>query len=337
MVDKRLQRIIAEDEKLFRAMQPGGNGKGAAAIRGEKKPDSKKPRKKKKRSKKVSSGVSQFDVFSFGVVDAIQRAMAPVVSPAREAPEEVEAGSHAQQSSQAGASAEAFISSGYRGKESQADSVADLESRKTRGDSGTDNSLENPFKELPDESKLDEQYIGPPQDIVDALAPGSQVYMRDDGPSMEDIIKNGSYGSENNLGPNGERYDYRTDNLPDNPFKELPEEEVEEEDGPKVNPLIQKRRERAQKERQAAAKNFEQQQQAPILGIPNPVPMQHADQDHRVDMAANPDEVALAIDETANAASGLLRNLVDLMDKFSEEVQALSARVRNIELVLDRL
>ena len=337
MVDKRLQRIIAEDEKLFRAMQPGGNGKGAAAVRGEKKPDSKKPRKKKKRSKKVSSGVSQFDVFSFGVVDAIQRAMAPVSSPARETIEEVETSSDVEQGPPVAATVTQALPQNRGSQESQKDPRPNPESREVKRDAEPDYSLENPFKELPDESKLDEQYIGPPQDIVDALAPGSQVYMCDDGPSMEDIIKNGSYGSENNLGPNGERYDYRTDNLPDNPFKELPEEEVEEEDGPKVNPLIQKRRERAERERQAAAKNFREQQQSPILGIPNPVPMQHADQDHRVDMAANPDEVALAIDETANAASGLLRNLVDLMDKFSEEVQALSARVRNIELVLDRL
>lgn len=337
MADKRLQRIIAEDEKLFRAMQPGGNGKGAAAIRGEKKPDSKKPRKKKKRSKKVSSGVSQFDVFSFGVVDAIQRAMAPVSSPAREAIEEVETSSDVEQGPPVAATVPQALPQNRGSQESQKDPRPNPESREVKRDAESDNSLENPFKELPDESKLDEQYIGPPQDIVDALAPGSQVYMRDDGPSMEDIIKNGSYGSENNLGPNGERYDYRTDNLPDNPFKELPEEEVEEEDGPKVNPLIQKRRERAERERQAAAKNFQQQQQAPILGIPNPVPMQHADQDHRVDMAVNPEEGAMVIDESTNAASTLMRGLVDLADKFAEEMQGLSVRIRTIEMLLDRL
>lgn len=326
---------MAENDRLLRAFQPGQVPRGAAAIRGSDKPAQKKQVKGSR--KKVESGVSQFDVFSFGVVDAIQRAMAPVASPAREAPEEVETGSDAQQGSQAGASAETFISSGYRGKESQADSVADLESRKTRGDSGTDNSLENPFKELFDESKLDEHYSGSQYNFPDILSQGSQVYIRDDGPSLEDVIKEKSYGSENNLGPDGARYDYRTDNLPDNPFKELPEEEVEEEDEPKVNPLIQKRRERAERERQAAAKNFKEQQQSPILGIPNPVPMQHADQDQGIDMAVNPEEGALVIDESVNAASALMRGVVDLMDKFAEEMQALSVRVRNIELVLDRL
>lgn len=334
MADKRLQRIMAEDERLFRAMQPGQVAKGAAAIRGSEKPSPKKTAKKKSQ-KRVEKGVSRFDVFSFGVVDAIQRAMAPVVSPAREAPEEVEASSDAQQGSQAGASAETFISSGYRGKESQADSVADLESRKARGDSGADNSLENPFKELPDESKFDEYYSKSSFDIAAAVGLESQVYMRDDGPDIEDIIKEKSYGSENNLGPDGARYDYRTDNLPENPFKELPEEEPEE-DEPEINPLVQKRRERAESERKAAAKNFKEQQQAPILGIPNPVPMQHADQNQGVNAAANPDETALAIDESVNAASELARAMVDLMDKFSTEMTALSVRVRNLELAMDR-
>lgn len=312
MVDKRLQRIIAEDEKLFRAMQPGGNGKGAAAIRGEKKPDSKKPRKKKKRSKKVSSGVSQFDVFSFGVVDAIQRAMAPVSSPARETIEEVETSSDVEQGPPVAATVPQALPQNRGSQESQKDPRPNPESREVKRDAEPDYSLSEPPAPEEDEFEF-------AQEEPEVNAGFS--------PAMDPIDVQG--GSD--LG------------LDDFSFESPVVKEVQALAAPEVKgekkkaPLVQKRRERAQKERQAAAKNFEQQQQAPILGIPNPVPMQHADQDHRVDMAVNPEEVALAIDETANAASGLLRNLVDLMDKFSEEVQALSARVRNIELVLDRL
>ncbi len=339
MADKRLQRIMAEDERLFKAMQPGQKGKGASSIRGSEKPASKATKKKPKR--KVSNGVSQFDVLAFGVVDAIQRAMAPVSSPAREAIEEVETSSDAKQGSQVGASTETFISSGYRGKEDKADAATDAESLKDRRDPGLDNSLENPFKELPDDSVLDEHIPASFNDAAtnrfpELLGDDRKVYFRDYDHDVGEAAADMSLGQENNLGPNGIRYDYRTDNLPENPFKELPEEESEDDESD-VNPLIQKRRDRAQRERQAAAKNFQEQHQAPILGIPNPVPMLHADQDHRVDMAVNEDEVALAIDETANTASALMRNLVDLMDKFSEEMQALSVRVRNIELVLDRL
>lgn len=310
MADKRLQRIIAEDEKLFRAMQPGGNGKGAAAIRGEKKPDSKKPRKKKK-SKKVSSGVSQFDVFSFGVVDAIQRAMAPVSSPVRETPEEVEASSGAEQGPQVTAAVPQALPPNRGSQESQKDSRPNPEPREDKRDAEPDYGLSE--SDLPEDIEFEFA-----QEEPDVNAGFSQT--------MDPIDVQG--GSD--LG------------LDDFSFESPVVKEVQALADPEIKsdvkiPLVQKRRERAQKERQAAAKNFQQQQQAPILGIPNPVPMQHADQDHRVDMAVNEDEASLAIDETANTASALMRNLVDLADRFSEEMQALSVRVRNIELVLDRL
>ena len=323
MADKRLQRIIAEDEKLFRAMQPGGNGKGAAAIRGEKKPDSKKPRKKKKRTKKVSSGVSQFDVFSFGVVDAIQRAMAPVSSPAREAIEEVETSSDVEQGPPVAATVPQALPQNRGSQESPKDPRPNPEPREPKRDAEPDYSLsESP---TPEEGEF--EFAQEEPEVNAGFSP-----------TIDPINVQG--GADLGL----DDFSFESPVVKEVQALAAPEvKEVQALTAPEVkgekkqSPLVQKRRERAQKERQAAAKNFQQQQQAPILGIPNPVPMQHADQDHRVDMAANPDEVALAIDETANAASGLLRNLVDLMDKFSEEVQALSARVRNIELVLDRL
>ena len=312
MADKRLQRIMAEDQKLFRAMQPGGNGKGAAAIRGEKKPDSKKPRKKKKRTKKVSSGVSQFDVLAFGVVDAIQRAMAPVSSPARETIEEVETSSDVEQGPPVAATVPQALPQNRGSQESQKDPSPNSESREVKRDAEPDYSLsESP---IPEDDEF--EFIPEEPDVNAGFSP-----------TIDPINVQG--GADLGL----DDFSFESPEVKEVQALAAPEIKGEK----KQAPLVQKRRERAQKERQAAAKNFQQQQQAPILGIPNPVPMQHADQDHRVDMAANPDEVALAIDETANAASGLLRNLVDLMDKFSEEVQALSARVRNIELVLDRL
>ena len=312
MADKRLQRIIAEDEKLFRAMQPGGNGKGAAAIRGEKKPDSKKPRKKKKRSKKVSSGVSQFDVFSFGVVDAIQRAMAPVSSPAREAIEEVETSSDVEQGPPVAATVPQALPQNRGSQESPKDPRPNPEPREPKRDAEPDYSLSEPTAPEEDEFEF-------AQEEPEVNAGFS--------PTIDPINVQG--GSDLGL----EDFSFESPVVKEVQALATPEVKGEK----KQSPLVQKRRERAQAERQAAAKNFQQQQQAPILGIPNPVPMQHADQDHRVDMAVNPEEGAMVIDESTNAASTLMRGLVDLADKFAEEMQGLSVRIRTIEMLLDRL
>ena len=312
MADKRLQRIIAEDEKLFRAMQPGGNGKGAAAIRGEKKPDSKKPRKKKKRSKKVSSGVSQFDVFSFGVVDAIQRAMAPVSSPAREAIEEVETSSDVEQGPPVAATVPQALPQNRGSQESQKDPRPNPEPREPKRDAEPDYSLsESP---TPEEGEF--EFAQEEPEVNAGFSP-----------TIDPINVQG--GSDLGL----EDFSFESPVVKEVQALTAPEVKGEK----KQSPLVQKRRERAQAERQAAAKNFQQQQQAPILGIPNPVPMQHADQDHRVDMAVNPEEGAMVIDESTNAASTLMRGLVDLADKFAEEMQGLSVRIRTIEMLLDRL
>ena len=314
MADKRLQRIMAEDERLFRAMQPGQVAKGAAAIRGSDKPSPKKPVKKKSQ-KRAEKGVSRFDVFSFGVVDAIQRAMAPVNPPVREAIEEVEASSDVKQG-QTDASAVQAVSPKTSGSQEGAPSSSvDTKPRESQRDAEPDYSLENPFQELPDE-----QLVLPSQN-----QPEYTYHFRDDVPDMEGLIQD----SMDRLG-----LDAGFSDEPDNPFEELDEDGVEDAK-PEASPLVQKRRERAESERKAAAKNFKEQQ-APILGIPNPVPMQHADQNQGVNAAANPDETALAIDESVNAASELARAMVDLMDKFSTEMTALSVRVRNLELAMDR-
>ena len=316
MADKRLQRIIAEDEKLFRAMQPGQVAKGAAAIRGSEKPEPKKPVKKKSQ-RRVEKGVSQFNVFSFGVVDAIQRAMAPVSPPAREAIEEVEAGADVKQGQTDASAVQAVPSKASGSQEGTQSASDDSKPRESQRDDEPDYGLENPFQELPDE----------PLVLPSQNQPEYTYHFRDDTPDMAGFIQDSMDRLDLNTGFDGE---------PDNPFEEL-DEDVVEDAKPEANPLVQKRRDRAESERKAAAKNFKEQQQAPILGIPNPVPMQHADQDYRVDMAVNPEEGALVIDESVNAASTLMRGMVELMDRFAEEMQALSVRVRNIELVLDRL
>lgn len=121
-----------------------------------------------------------------------------------------------------------------------------------------------------------------------------------------------------------------------------PQEADDDSDGDDkpMSPLVQKRREEAWREKSAAARNFQKQHgeysPGPIPGIPNPAPIRDLGDGGEKQVVSDDDKM-VAMDAAATGASEFAQGVVDVITKLTDELKALSVRVRNIELVLDRL
>lgn len=107
-----------------------------------------------------------------------------------------------------------------------------------------------------------------------------------------------------------------------------------------------KRRARAKREKEAAARNFRRQRgenvPPPIMGIPDPAPMNGAGGGGTIggDQSAEgvtQEESAMATNAAVSAATEYAKQVADLLDKVTTELAALTVRVRNMELLIDRL
>lgn len=326
---KKLQKIMAEDDRAFQAMSSKQFGRGPIALRSVEQPAKKSP-PKKKRASREARGVSQFTVSPFGVFDALSSSLTASMFPLPQASDKVDAGKDDEQGEADESPVQAVSSQASRGEEvSKASGVDNQLPQDSRATEAT--SVDELDKDRA-QDKFSSANLFNKLDVV----PGYTFHVRDDGPDVGDMAERMSLGEENNLGPDGVRYDYRTDNLPDNPFKELPEEEPEE-DEPEINPLVQKRRDRAQSERAAAARNFSQQRQAPpILGIPDPVPIRPIQFEGEAP-GPNGDETLITQDRAATQQIEFAQSMVDITEKMALELQAISIRLRTVELLLDRM
>lgn len=340
MVSKRLKQIMSEDERLFKAMSPEQFGKGPPALKSI--PKAKVNPQIKKDQRKANRGISQFNVLPFGVLDALSNTLFKTSQGKQESIESLGESQGAEQSTSAAPTESPVSQDGPRAEEEKASasvgSELQVDQSGVQPPIDVDFDIESPFKDA-DSDNLGSLFA---QD--DVLSPSFQMDSMDVGSPDLTMISKGTS------------------------FKTPEAQEVEDlaEDGgqDELRPLVRKRRERAERERQAAARNFAksrgqfQQQESPeedpeqeqstaqssespstpVMGIPAPVPISKLEGEQtQVDAASSDEEMLGRMDAAVSQSTELAGAIADVMDKMITELTSLSVRVRNMELLLDRL
>lgn len=340
MVSKRLKQIMSEDERLFKAMSPEQFGKGPPALKSI--PKAKANPQIKKDQRKANRGISQFNVLPFGVLDALSNTLFNTSQGKQEGVESLGESQGAEQSTSAAPTESPVSQDGPRAEEEKASasvgSELQVDQSGVQPPIDVDFDIESPFKDA-DSDNLGSLFA---QD--DVLSPNFQMDSMDVGsPDLTMISKGTSFKT---------------------PEAQEVEDLAEEGGQDDLPPLVRKRRERAERERKAAARNFarsrgqfqqqegpqeepEQEQSTtessespstPVMGIPAPVPIAKLQgEQEQVDAASSDEEMLGRMDAAVSQSTELAGAMADVMDKMITELTSLSVRVRNMELLLDRL
>ena len=310
MASKKLKQIMAFDDQLFKAMSPEQFGKGPPALRTVKpksKPQQKEPRKR-------NHGVSQFDVLPLGVLDALSTSLLRASQGKQEVDEEVDEIESVEQGSQAPSTAETIPATSSRATEAKA--------------------TQDPRPKL----QVDQPSPDPAPDVDFGT---EEPVQREDFSNL--------FSQETVTRPEFEAPEIETPKsgieIPEASEFETPEsievrQLASDSDDSSVPDLVQARRNRAESERRAAADNFQEQQQQPILGIPNPAPIKPMPwEGQKFDADGNlfEEEKGLGMDAVASGAVEFAQHTVGVLDRLVVEFMALSIRVRNMENLLDRM
>ena len=323
MASKKLKQIMAFDDQLFKAMSPEQFGKGPPALRTVKpkpKPQQKEPRKK-------NHGVSQFDVLPLGVLDALSTSLLRASQGKQEVDEEVDEIESVEQGSQAPSTAETIPATSSRATEAKAapDPRPKLQVDQPSSDPApdVDFSPSELNRELELRTLFSQESVTRPEFDASTL----------------DVF------NPNDLNQELEHRTLLSQESTKHPDFETPEaievRQLASDSGDRsVLDLVQARRNRVESERRAAADNFQEQQQQPILGIPNPAPIKPMPwEGQRFDGDGNlfEEEKGLGMDAVASGAVEFAQHTVGVLDRLVVEFMALSIRVRNMENLLDRM
>lgn len=310
-IPKKLQRIVAEDDRMFQAMSSKQFGKGPIALRSAEQPKSTPPKKKKPR-RVASRGESQFNVMSLGVLDALSNSIYSGTLQKQEEPIEVGANQGDEQGEATGSPEQAVLPKAS-GKQEEGDTSSD-------NNQLPQDSRDTEPPELSDFS-LEEQS---PQEI-DSLFSEIEV-------SRETSVPEFKVPSPTEVNSMGDVTDFKTEAAQE--IEDLADIDIEDGES-EVQSLVQSRRDRAGRESAAAARNFQRSQAPPVLGIPDPTPMRRINLDGDT-AAPNDSEQLMAQDNSMTQQMQFSQATVDIMEKMAIELQALSVRLRTVELWLDR-
>lgn len=341
MVSKRLKQIMSEDERLFKAMSPEQFGKGPPALKSI--PKAKANPQIKKDQRKANRGISQFNVLPFGVLDALSNTLFKTSQGKQEGVESLGESQGAEQSTSAAPTESPVSQDGPRAEEEKASasvgSELQVDQSGVQPPIDVDFDIESPFKDA-DSDNLGSLFA---QD--DVLSPNFQMDSMDvASPDLTMISKGTSFKT---------------------PEAQEVEDLAEEGGQDELPPQVRKRREAAERERQAAARNYhrnrgqfvqqregpqeepEQEQSTtessespstPVMGIPAPVPISKLEGEQtQVDAASSDEEMLGRMDAAVSQSTELAGAMADVLDKMIAELTSLSVRVRNMELLLDRL
>jgi hypothetical protein len=351
-VDKRLQKIMQADDRLFRAMEPGQFGRSSALKSTEKRSQKRTNKKKKRDQARIRKATSQFDVGLFagltGVLDVLTKG---IVGGSPEVDDGMEEGEDTEQGQDEATSGQESPQKGGRVQEEKKPEARSDQPPKPRSpslltgvvdkkdDPASDENFlanstdENPFVEIPDENP----FVEVPED--NSKSDQLDVFVQN--PKSDQFFSDML----------GVKFDFRVDapdlggmdsgsgNAPSQGSASTPKAKGSESKG-KISPRVQKRREAAQKEKEAAARNFRRQRgeqvPPPVAGIPEPAPISDpgAQGEQQV---VNDGEKLGAMDAAASKATEFAQSMVNVMGKLATELQALAVKVRNIESVVDRL
>lgn len=340
MVSKRLKQIMSEDERLFKAMSPEQFGKGPPALKSV--PKAKANPQIKKDQRKANRGISQFNVLPFGVLDALSNTLFKTSQGKQEGAESLGESQGAEQIASAATTESPFPQDGQRTEEEKASarvgSELQVDQSGVQSPIDVEFDIESPFKDA-DSDSLGSLFS---QDNV--LSPSIQMDSMDAGSHDLTMISKGM--------------SFKT------PEAQEVEDFAESDSKDELPPLVRKRRERAERERQAAARNFArsrqpfQQQESPeeepeqeqpvaessqspstpVMGIPAPVPIAKLEGEQaQIDAASSDEEMLGRLDAAVSQSTELAGAMASVMDKMITELTSLSVRVRNMELLLDRL
>lgn len=313
-IPKKLQRIVAEDERAFQAMTSKQFGKGPIALRSVEQPKSNPPKKKKPR-KVASRGESQFNVLSLGVLDALSNSIYSGTLQAPEMPVEMVAGEGDQQSPPTPPAEQEVPSKASREQKESAPEASD--------DQLPPDPRDTQPPEVDDDFSLEEQQ---PQDIGNLF---NEIEVSRESPVPQEV----KVPSATEVTSVGDESIFRTEAAHE--VEDLVNEDLGIEDEDEPISLVQSRRDDARRESAAAARNFQRSQAPPILGIPDPAPMRRIELDEQT-VAPNDDEKLMAQDNAMTRQMQFSQATVDIMEKMAIELQALSVRLRTVELWLDR-
>lgn len=317
---KKLQKIMAEDDQMFQAMSSKQFGRGPIALRTVEQPKKSPP---KKRVRKAVRGVSQFTVSPFGVFDALSSSLTASMFPVPQASDKVDASKDVDESEADDSPVQAVPPQANRGEEAPAPTGNNNQLSQDSRDTGSA-SVEAPEAEdEPQDFDLDPQ---PSQDVPSLFEPIDA--------SRESDIPDVEVPSLTEVTSGNEPVDFNTPESREIELIVNHDFGIEDDQDPPT--LVEKRRERAQNESDAAARNFARRQAPPIAGIPDPVPIQPIRFEGEAE-GPNGDEALMAKDRATTQQLEFSQAMVDITEKMALEMQALSIRLRNVELLLDRL
>lgn len=346
--------IMADHDKLFRSLAPGMFGKAPPMFKGRS--DDKKPRRQKRRDQKRAASqpeTSIIDVLSTGVMDAVSGTALAIggalgISPEQDVPE-METRTIYLPSEKARAKAQSDASSDTTAsKPTEASSNKDQSQVNSQSDAGSDDELEDFDISEPVEADLDTTDLDSEVEVDDAQSELEQPDF-----SAEAQVAQAAEATEASPVSGGQGYSESIASLEESRGKSVGDEvaalsqtNMGDTSAPGDDTVVGRRRARAKREKEAAARNFRRQRgenvPPPIMGIPDPTPMKGAGGGGTIgeDQSAEgvtQEENAMATNAVASAATEYARQVADLLDKVTTELAALTVRVRNMELLMDRL